>query len=371
VVAEPTGQEHLTPVEIHDTSATERAGFRKCRRQWFLTTVHRLDPQEGNPNFFLGNLFHKALEMYYKAVAKGMSHADAAQVGLDAYEHHYLIALGEIKQQLGFVWKIAEPMWKETGELGFDMAQNYFDAEEHNPLFDEVVAVESRVIVPIFHPDDADRHVPSAVGYLSVQTDIVGRKDGVLKAVDTKTATRQIDSAHLDIDDQLTAEVYAVWKSTGEFPEKAVYNVAYKKTAKPPKQIKGTKKHPVKLSRAKDQGTTHELYWAEIKRLGLDPADYDEILSHLKALDAAGENVFFTREETFRSPGQMAAFERDLFHEFMDMKEVAAEPERAYPNPSRFNCPSCPVRTICFTIQDDGDVSAIIQAGFVIGDPRR
>lgn len=364
-MAEPTGLEHVTPVNITDTSATERAGFRKCRRQWFLTTVHRLDPEEGNPNFFLGNLFHKALEVYYKSIQLGDAHDVARDLALDAYQEKFDQDLAIVRQQLGFLWGVAEQLWRDTGTLGFEMAQNYFDAEEHNPLFDEVVAVEVRVRVAIRSPKGR------RIGWLSVQTDIVGRKNGVLKAVDTKTASRAIDSAHLDIDDQLTAEVYAVWQSSGEFPEKAVYNVAYKKSPHPPKQVKGSKAQPIKLSRAKDQGTTYELYRAEIERLGLNKGDYVDILAHLKQMDDNGENVFFTREETFRSPDQMEAFERDLYWEFKDMKEVAKHPERAYPNPSRFNCPGCPVRTICFTIQDGGDVSAIIQGGFVVGDPRR
>lgn len=364
-MAEPTGREHLTPVDITDTSATERAAFRQCRRKWFLTLVHHLDPEEGNVNFFLGNLFHKALEVYYKSIQLGDPHDIARELALDAYQEKFDQDLAIVRQQLGFLWGVAEPMWRDAGELGFEMAQNYFDAEEHNPLFDEVVAVEVRVNVAINSPQGKQ------VGWLSVQTDIVGRKDGVLKAVDTKTASMPFNSSHLDIDDQLTAEVFAVWKATGEFPEKAVYNVAYKKVARPPKQIRGTKAEPIKLSKAKDQGTTYDLYRAEIEKHGLDKAKYVDILAYLKERDEQGENVFFEREETFRSPDQMEAFERDLYWEFTDMKEVAANPARAYPNPSKMNCPRCPVRTICFTIQDGGDVAAVIQAGYVVGDPRR
>lgn len=361
----PTGLEHVTPVKITDTSATERAGFRQCRRRWFLTTVHRLDPEEGNPNFFLGGLFHKGLEVYYRNIKDGYDHATSAEQALDAYQQAFDIEMSKLKTQLGFLWKVAEPMWRSTGERGFEMLQNYLDAEELNPIFDEIIAVEFRVNVAIRSPKGRK------VGLLSVQADLVGRKGGMLMVADHKTASREIPSAHLDIDDQLSAEVVAWWLHSGEFPEKAVYNVAYKKAPHPPKQIKGTKAEPVRLSKAKDQGTTYALYKEEIKRLGLDVANYVDILAYLKQLDDNGENVFFAREETFRTPGQVAAFERDLYWEFKDMKEVAAHPERAYPNPSRFNCPGCPVRTICTTIQDDGDVSAIIKAGFVIGDPRR
>lgn len=257
--------------------------------------------------------------------------------------------------------------------MGFEMLQSYLEAEEHNPILDEVLAVEFRVRVAIRDPETGKR-----VGWLSVQADLVGYKDGVLKVIDHKTRSRSINSAHLDIDDQLTAEVVAWWRSKqaremtqGEFPDKAVYNVLYKKVAKPPKRIKDRKDGTPQLSKAKSQGTTYELYKEEIRKLGLDVKDYVDILAYLKNLDTMGENVFFEREETFRSEDQIAAFERDLYWEFRDMKTVAAHPERAYPNPSAFNCPGCPVRSVCFAIQDGQDVESIIRAGFVIADPRR
>lgn len=362
---EPTGLEHLTPVDIRDTSATERAGFRRCRRQWFLTTVHRLDPQEGNVNFFLGNCYHSALEAYYKAIAQGDSHARATTKGLDAYQKRYDTDIEVIRKQLGLTWPWAEPEWRAAGELGFEMAQNYFDKEELDPLFDEIVSVEVRVNVEI--RDEGG----NVVGHLSVQTDVVGRKDGMLGTADHKTASRMYSPAHIDIDDQLTAETFAVYLSSGEMPEYAIYNVGFKKSPHPPKHLKPSKDGKTKLSKAKDQGTTYELYVEEIKKEGLDYDDYKDILQYLKNLDAMGENVFFAREKSFRTLDQMKAFERDLFHEFMDMKEVAAEPERAYPNPTSDNCGRCSVRPICFAIQDGQDVETLIKNGYVIADPRR
>lgn len=365
MVTEPTGLEHLTPVKITDTSATERAGFRKCRRQWFLTTVHRLDPQQGSVNFFIGNLYHWTLRTYYLRLQAGETHEQAVEGALDEFQMEYDRYVEKLREQLGFVWKIGEPVFREAGELTIEMAQNYFDAELVNPLFDEIVAVEFRVNVAIRSPKGR------RVGWLSVQADAVGRKNGELIVVDHKTASREMSSAMLDLDDQLTAEVFSWWEATGDFPEKAVYNVAYKKAPHPPKQIRGSKAKPVKLSRDKQQGTTYALYTQEVARLGLDPADYEDILAYLKELDDQGENVFFRREAVFRTPGQMTAFRRDLYHEYRDMRDVAAHPEKAYPNPTSFNCPGCPVRVICTTIQDDGDVSAIIKAGYVISDPRR
>ena len=357
---EPTGQEPFTPVRIKDTSATERAGFRKCRRQWFLQVVHRLDPQEGNVHFFLGTIYHSGLEAFYKALQRG--EADANEQALDAYEKAYTEYRDRLKDALGMVWPIAEPMYREAGELGLEMLQNYLDREANNPLFDEVVAVEFRVRVAIRNPKTGRRS-----GWLSVQADVVGIKDGFLCVADHKTASRELPSAHLDLDDQLTAEVFAWWQATGQFPERAIYNVSYKKHSGPPALLKSGKA----LSKAKDQGTTYAMYRQAIEDHGFNVADYVDILTALKEREERGEDPLFRREEVFRTPGQMDAFERDLFHEVQDMKRVASHPEQAYPNPTSMNCGGCPVRSICTTMQDGGDVEAIIKAGFVVADPRR
>jgi len=364
MATEPTGFEHLTPVTITPTSATERGGFRKCRRQWLLTTVHRLDGNSGNVNFFLGNVYHAALAAYYTAQHAHLDVDSREIAALDTYQDEFDAQMTKVEEQLGFLFKFGEQPFRDAGELGLEMLQNYLERERLDPLFDEVISVEFRVNVDI--KDVGGK----AVGILSVQADAVGMKDGELCVADHKTASRVMPSAHLDIDDQLTAEVFSWWLATGDFPERAIYNVSYKKAPKPPKRLKDKKGVP-QLSKAKGQLTTAAMYREEIRKLGLSLGDYVDIVAILEEREASGEDTLFRREATFRTPGQMDAFERDLFHEYTDMQRVALHPEQAYPNPTSDNCGRCPVRAICTTIQDGGDVSAIIKAGYVIADPRR
>ncbi len=365
-MTEPTGLEPVTAVGIKSTSATERAGFRKCRRQWFLTTVHRLDSNKGNINFFLGTIYHAALAAYYVAQYNGEDFEIREALAQDTYQDEFDSQCETLDANLGPMWKFIEPTFREAGELGMEMLNNYMERERTDPLLDEVIAVEFRVNVPIVVP-----HTTTQVGVLSVQADLVGKKNGELAVVDHKTASKVMPSSHLDIDDQLTAEVYSWWKASGDFPEKAIYNVSYKRAVGPPKQIKGSKAQPIKLSKAKGQATTPELYRAEIARLGLNVGDYLDILTSLEEKTGTDDDKLFHREAVFRTPGQMAAFERDLFYEWSDMEDVAHHPEKAYPNPTSMNCGSCPVRAICVTMQDGGDFEAIIKAGYTIADPRR
>ena len=325
-----------------------------------MQTVHRLDSNEGNVNFFLGNCFHSGLQGYYTALKEGEQHEYASVVAQDSYQIRFDEEMAKIKDQLSFLFSVGEPAFREAGALGFEMLQNYLEREPSNPLLDEVIAVEFRVNVAIRSPKGR------RIGWLSVQADVVGRKDGNLVVVDHKTASREINLSYLDLDDQHTAEVFSWWKFSGEFPDLAIRNTAYKKSVGPPRLLKSGK-----LSKDKNQGTTYALYRQAIKDEGLDIGDYLDMLTFLQNREEMGEDPLFSRESTIRTPQQMAAFERDLYWEYTDMRRVAAHPEQAYPSPSPFNCPSCPVRVICQTIQDDGDVETIIKSGYIIGDPRR
>jgi hypothetical protein len=330
-----------------------------------MSTVHRLTSNQGNVNFFLGTIYHAALAAYYSAQYSGEETEAREAMSLDTYQEEYDSQVRTLSESLGPVWSHIEPTFREAGELGLEMLQNYLERERLDPLLDEVSAVEFRVNVPITHPLSGEK-----VGVLSVQADVVGVKDGELVVADHKTASRVMPSSHLDLDDQLTAEVYSWWKASGDFPERAIYNVSYKKTLGPPKHLKGSKSQPVKLSKAKGQATTADLYRAEIARLGLNVGDYVDILTALES-QSDDDSRLFRRESVFRTPGQMAAFERDLYYEWTDMQQVALEPERAYPNPTSMNCSGCGVRAICTTLQDGGDHEAIIKAGYTIAEPRR
>lgn len=365
-MTEPTGLEHVTPVEVATTSATERATFRKCRRQWFLTVVHRLETMEGNLNFWLGEIVHAGLQRYYEGQRDGEPHAARAEAALARYEEAYGEALAPLAGVWGAVWSLARPMYEDLGAMGFDMLFGYFERELTHPLAGEgdVIQVEQRLFVPILDPEGLE------AGRLSVRTDLFVRRFGDLTAVDHKTASQRLGSSMLDIDDQLTAEVYAGWKALGEFPERAVYNALLKKRPGPPKEIKGTKAEPVKLSKDKSQPTTHALYSEAIAERGLDPANYQDILDLLLENEVNDTTPFFYREETFRTPGQMAQFEQNLYHEFADMVDVAAHPERAYPAPSPFACPSCPVRQVCAAMMDETDPAHLIKSQYIVAEPR-
>jgi hypothetical protein len=361
MTAEATGQEHITPVRLAETSVTERATFRKCRRQWFLAVVHRLRPRGGvNENFWLGELVHAALQAYYEhdETAHGCHRercADAAREALDTYARRANEAMVEVQAEAGFLWEQVEEHWAALDELGHDMVKGYIRFDRESGGLGQVEAIEQRYRVRIPRTRD---------GVLSLRVDlVVVTASGRRIVVDHKTAaSRPSESLH-DIDDQFTAYFWGYQKATGEKVDRVTRNVLLKRPPMPPKLVKNGKA----LSVDRRQATTYELFLEAIKANGFSRADYAE---HLEWLASRGYEDFYVRQTTIRSRGQLAEFEANLAEEWRDMRAVAAQPRRAYPNVSPFTCPSCPVRAICTTMMDRGDVSAVIRSGYIIGDER-
>lgn len=376
----PTGLEHVTPVKLVDTSVTERAAFRRCRRYWFLGTVHRLGTVLGNRHFWFGTLVHKGLETYYRSLKtldvdepSILDRRAAEEFALEAYWKHYDTTLEPIQEWFGALWWNVLPDYQELGALGQAMLEGYFAEERQAPPDWKVIEVERRWRVAIRSPKGR------RVGWLTLQLDlVVERGNGRQAGVDHKTAGREFDSSFLDIDDQITGYVWGTAEATGKPVDEFVYNVLFKKAPQPPRQVTGTKAEPIKLSKAKDQPTTYGLFVAELERLNLDPTPYAEILEHFRYAGVrrergapADDPAFFAREGVFRTKGQLRAFAANLFEEWRDMKAVAAHPERAYPSPSVMNCRGCPIRAACQAMMDDADVGQVIRDQYVVLDPRR
>lgn len=354
----------LGPVDLRETSVTERADFRVCRRRWFLNTVKRLVPSGGVPHFWFGNLMHYALEHYYLGQKDG--DADPEQYAREAFDLYVRDSLADISLELGFLWDSAADEYNDMVGMGRGMLEGYFLMERETGGIGKVIEVERRYKVPIRSLNGrALPRSPLLTGRFDL---LVERDNGDIWVVDHKTAASRHNSAHLDLDDQLTGYAYVYWRATGKIPRGQVYNVLLKKVPGPPKRLKDAKDGTPVLSRDKAQATTYSYYRAELRKLGLPLRDYADILDFLKD---RGWQDYFIQEGVFRNARQLAVFEQNLFYEWMDMRDVARHPDKAYPAPSAISCPGCPVKLICATMQDAGDVDAIIEGNFTVAEERR
>lgn len=363
----------LAPVTIEETSVTERADFRLCRRRWFLGTVKRWQPVGGAPHFWFGNLIHYALEHYYLAQmddeddpTSPMEIGDAEAYAYASYDHFLADTLPGIKKDLGFLWESVSDEYDTMIDMGRGMLAGYFLMERETGGQGSIVAVEERLGVPI--RNENGRAFPGSPRLTGRFDLVVEKAGGAIWIIDHKTAAQKHNSAYLDIDDQLTGYAYVWFRTYGEVPRGQVYNVLLKKVPGPPRRLKDTKEGVPVLSQDKSQATTYSLYLAEIKRLGLDRREYQGMLTFLKE---RGWQDYYIQEGVFRNMAQLRQFELNLAHEWRDMRDVAAHPEKAYPSPSAISCPGCPVKLICQTMQDGGDVEAIIEGQFSIAPERR
>ncbi len=89
------------------------------------------------------------------------------------------------------------------------------------------------------------------------------------------------------------------------------------------------------------------------------------------ALLTTGWDPYFRRFEVQRNMHEIQSFERRLYQEYEDMREVYGDEERAYPNPSTWHCPSCPVAPICQAMEDGSDVEGIIESRYMQAPDRK
>jgi RecB family exonuclease len=311
----PTGLEPWTPVAIKTISVTERADFRKDRRQWFLHSVHRLEGPGAAIYFQFGTAMHLALEAFHTQPEDGNKIAAA----LVAFHTAWTIAQQKAEVELGFLWPYAKDEWDEHTELGEAMLNGYYQADfqagkpfNDYPLLGKTTATEQRYTV----------RIPGTTGKLTGKIDLLTEPaPGEIRAMDHKNLSTQNNPADLDLDDQLTAYAWLYRQATGRRLDSVGHNVLIKK---------------LPLTKSGKPTTS----------------------------------ILFVRDITFRTEAQLAEFEKNLVQEWRDMKRVAAHPEMAYPNNTAINSRGCPVHSICIAMANQEDTEGIIRAGYVVGDPR-
>ena len=306
-----TGREPYTPVRIKKVSVTERADFRKCRRRWFLSDVWRLEGPNAAMYFQFGEAMHKALQVYHTALE------DQATEGMLTFEAIWAEFTAKAMDNLGFLWDYSEPEWTAHRKLGVAMLTGYFRQDAKSgfdfPAVGRTLYTERRFTVKI----------PGTNGKLTGKLDLV-TEDRAKDIIgwDHKNLASQHSSAQLDLDDQLTGYAWLYYGATGDRLDHVAYNVLLKK---------------LPVSEKTGKPTTSTL---------------------------------FIRDITTRSDAQLEQFEGYLIQEWKDMRRVALHPEQAYPNPSPFNCPKCPVRAICVSMMNGEDVEYVVKSGYRIGEER-
>lgn len=344
------------PKRLEVVRVTEVSKFKECRRAWYLGEIRGLVPKAVQDFFWFGDKMHIGLQIF---AATG-----DIEKAITAFLEASSASIPDLEKGYGGMWPEMEPMFQEMVTMGKAILHNYAIFERATGMKLMTTHLEERLFVPI--RTASGKSALKGMPQLSARMDrvVVDERDGREYMVDYKNSTHQwTEGRGLELDEQTTGYHYEFWRTRNYLPAGMIYDTLLKKVPNEPKILKnGT------LSKDKDQGTTYELYMEAIKAQGANPAEYAEILQILRE---QGWSKFFKREITHRNMEQIRSYERDLYHTFQDMRAVAQNPAKAYPNPSPMRCPRCPFRDVCLAMNDGSDAEDMIKARFTISEEKR
>ena len=315
---------------------TERSTFKQCRRLWDYQYKQGLQhPTDRIDARWIGKGVHFALAEYYRG--------NDWKTYLDGW---FEIKIEEHVQQTPLTADTSAKI-EEIKTLVNAMLKGYeLYAEEKDDF--EVIGTEIALSVPIPGTDG---------GFLAGTIDMIVRRHGKLWVFDHKTFASFADPVSLELDDQMTAYLWLVWRTYGEMPAGAVYNQLRKKIPAEPMLLKdGTR-----LSKDKSIDTTTAKYLEAINRNGFNPDDYEDIL------DKISLNEFFRREVIPRNPHELETFEEFLTFECLDMINPMIP---LYPNATR-DCTYCDYQTLCKSQNEKGDTESLKNNLYVVDFERR
>ncbi|MEW6555112.1 MAG: PD-(D/E)XK nuclease family protein [Actinomycetota bacterium] len=309
-------------------SSSRIDAFATCTQRYHFKYVEGLEPKVTAPELAFGSLWHEAMEAYYQHRHNAYTHALDA---LDEAWNRQVCDLGNTGQ----LWDEDYQRMQEELELLRGMLSHYDDYWGEADRDMVILATEVSFRVPVIKPG-GKRPVAYFTGVIDlVELDL---ETGGIFIWDHKTVSSFGSSwfAQNSIDRQFRRYAWAYEKLTGKEVRGFCVNAARKKLPVPPRELKDGSP-----SKDKAQDTTYELYMAELTKRNLDPADYTDILEHLKAKG----NTFFERDGFAFNEGEIAEVETELYWLYRRM--IAKVPPVKTPSPLCTQIRSCPYRVLC------------------------
>jgi hypothetical protein len=362
----------MTTTELDDPKliirTSDRGQFRKCRELWNFTSKIRLNWEwvPGIDPLDFGIAVHKGMEVYYDP-----ERWNDERLIVEAEAHlAFMAVMNDWKRRLikSDNWEARKATWNEHKELGTGMLNHYFMWAPRHDLKDdwEPIKTEIEFEVPIPVPDTIDhlrwefsaidgnlyqRVMPEGSDeYVMIPVVYQGRIDLIIRnkrtgkywIVDHKTAAQFGQTEHLELDPQCGSYCWAIQKILGINVDGVIYQELRKKVPKEPTVLQSGE-----LSQNKAQGTTAELYEKAILDGGYNPEPYAAFVQTLRE----SQQEYFRRLTVHRSQRELEILEHNICLEAIDMLNDPS----IYPNPSRWNCNGCAMRTPCLLKQEGSD----------------
>lgn len=371
---------------------SDRNQFRKCRLAWDYGSKIRLNYMPASPiePLDFGSAIHDAMQVLYDP--KRWHDEDRSLVLVEAHAA-FMRWMVKWKKQLVKLnqWDAYKDRHAELIVLGKSMIDFYVTwvaegpkgnrDKNWEPIFTEI---EFEIPIPVSEKNrDIVRNGPRSFTYNRLLRDgeftrgdylhkadgnggshpilYQGRIDLVILdlqteknwIIDHKTAAQFMDqTSWVDKDTQTRSYGWACKQVLGIDIEGVMFNRLRKKVPDKPQVLASGA-----LSKNKSQTTTPELYRAEIKKRGLDPAQYADFLSYFEG------QTYVERLSSIHSREAYEQTERAILMEAMDM---LGNPF-IYPSPDMFSCNYCSFRAPCSAYHDGLDDHWVLNhsGGFV------
>lgn len=290
---------------------SEYQDFLTCRKKWFYSWVEKITPKRPDNKLFFGTLFHKWLEVFYS------NECNALQADLE-------ISTWFNEQDMS---GMEQTEIDDLKQLFKGVRENYVNTYYHHDVEWNVLGTEVEFNIRL---DDAT--------FFTGTIDLVYELDGKVYFTDHKCVS-SLDQYEekSKMDRQISRYWWALemiaagtgrvkkningedlWVIWAELLDKKIAGFTYNLIAKDyPREPKILKKGD--LSKDKSQKTTYDKYYAKILELGLDVAEYDDILQILMTKPDA----FLRRVAVRRNQEELQSAMWEFLYTTNDIHDVA------------------------------------------------
>lgn len=312
--------------------------FKTCRKKYWFNEIEGLAVD--SKKFVLGKLVHECLEnLYNKAIKPTEVKNWICDKDLDTDEETYYE-----------ICDLAVFMVNEYCKVQLEQ-----DFERFEIMGTEIpiqLTLEKMVKRGFVEPYDENIKAGELIKDLPIDV-YYGMLDGLFKDKETgeyyvheiktmASISGNISSA-LMLEDQPGFYCWAASKVLGVKVRNVVYSILRKSLPHPPKQLKSGK-----LSEAKDQNTTYDLYLKAIEDNKLKIDDYTDILDELKN----NPKEFIYREEFHKTDQEIAEVEEQIFSLLDEIKNCNSYYRNAV-EAWRGGC-FCDYKSICMDDTEEG-----------------
>lgn len=324
----------------NDFTYSQIACYKRCPLKWYFKYLRLLQPRTRSKAFEIGSYVHHLLEQFYMLPQeKDMTDVELKEAVFKASTDYYDDKTKDLfEEEIDGVADIRCDAEEITNRY---MDKYMVDHEKYSPLW-----VEKEFAIKIRNPQGRRTR------------DILrGKFDmGVTDEFDTawlfehKTTGISVDNRleTVDLDEQL--DLYQMVADTVPdlLPDFGgiVFNIMRKK---PPTIPRVLQRPAGSLSKAKDIDTTYDVYMESIRKHGLNPADYAEILGILKEKG----DTFFGRKLVQRSQSRINNVRNSLYYTVKRIKDNAKQYEKTndlnvFNRTPNFMCPrDCEYCELC------------------------